>query len=123
MSKRSVGGGTYGAGKLGQIFQKMQKNQAKTDQAINDFERNFGLRLQKLNDDLNDIDDPQIDAEQFEKFISSQFGELKKNFRGVVDNIRTKDYRSFVKINENKAKANENSGAYNKMEEELKKLK
>ena len=49
----------------------MQKNQAKTDQAINDFERNFGLRLQRLNDDLEDIDDPQIDAEQFEKFINS----------------------------------------------------
>jgi hypothetical protein len=37
----------------------------------------------------------------------------------VVDNIRTKDYRSFVKINEAKAKQNESSGAYNKMEVEL----
>ncbi|CDW76546.1 protein phosphatase 1 regulatory subunit 7 isoform x1 [Stylonychia lemnae] len=117
------GKNTYGAGKLSEIFQKMQKNQSKTDQAINDFEKNFGLRLQKLRDDLVDIDDPQVDAEQFEKFVSSQFGDLKKNFREVVDNIRTKDYRSFVKINETKAKANESSGTYNKMEEELSKLK
>lgn len=81
----------------------MHKQTAQKDQAINDFERNFGLRLQKLREDLDDIDDPQIDAEQFEKFINGQFGELKKNFRKVVDNIRTKDYRSFVKVNEAKA--------------------
>eukprot|EP00347_Sterkiella_histriomuscorum_P021343 403334317 len=116
--------GTYGAGKLNEIIQKMQKGQAKTDQAINDFEKNFGLRLQRLNDDeQNDTDDPQIDAEHFEKFISSQFDGLKKNFRGIVDNIRTKDYRSFVKINEVKAKANESNGAYNKLDQELQKLK
>lgn len=90
----------------------MQKNQARTDKAINDFEKNFGLRLQKLNEDLHDIDDPQIDAEEFEKFISGQFTELKKNFRGVVDNIRTKDYSSFVQINQAKAQANQQSGAY-----------
>jgi len=36
----------------------MQKQSNQKDQAINDFERNFGLRLQKLNDDLEDIDDP-----------------------------------------------------------------
>ena len=36
----------------------MQKNQARTDKAINDFEKNFGLRLQKLNEELHDIDDP-----------------------------------------------------------------
>lgn len=101
----------------------MQKNQARTDKAINDFEKNFGLRLQKLNEELHDIDDPQIDAEEFEKFISGQFSELKKNFRGVVDNIRTADYTSFVQINQAKAQANQNSGAYKKMEQELSKLK
>ena len=52
---------------------------------------------------MDDIDDPQIDAEQFEKFINGQFGELKKNFREIVDNIRTKDFRSFAKVNEAKA--------------------
>lgn len=113
---------SYGAGKLNQLFSKYQKSQSKTDQIINDFERNFGLRLQKLNDNLEDIDEQQ-DAEKFEKFISSQFQELKKSFRGVVDNIRTKDYKTFVRINEGKAQNNEKSGAYNKLEDELSKLK
>jgi hypothetical protein len=100
----------------------MHKQSAQTDQAINNFERNFGLRLQKLNEDLEDIDDPQMDAEQFEKFISGQFADLKKNFRDIVDNIRTKDYRSFVKVNEGKAQQNQ-SAAYTKIEQELTKLK
>ena len=40
-----------------------------------------------------------------------------------MDNIRTKDYKSFVRINEGKAKTNEKTGAYNKLEDELEKLK
>lgn len=50
------------------------------------------------------MDDPRVDAEVFEKGIKRQFGELKRNFRDVVDNIRTNDYNSFVKVNEAKAK-------------------
>jgi hypothetical protein len=46
-----------------------------------------------------DIDDPQVDADLFEKGLKGQFGDLKKHFRDIVDNIRTKDYRSFVKVN------------------------
>ena len=46
-----------------------------------------------------DLDDPITDAEIFEHGIKKQFGDLKKNFRGVVDNIRTTDYTSFVKVN------------------------
>lgn len=49
------------------------------------------------------MDDPVIDAELFEKGIKKQFGELKRNFRDVVDNIRTQDYNSFVRINQKKA--------------------
>jgi uncharacterized protein YaaN involved in tellurite resistance len=48
---------SYGVGKLNQLFSKYQKTQSKTDQIINDFERNFGLRLQKLNENLEDIDE------------------------------------------------------------------
>ena len=66
-----------------------------------------------------DLDDPVTDAEIFEHGIKKQFTELKRNFRGVVDNIRTEDYNSFVKVNENKAKKNEEDGAYSKLEQEL----
>jgi hypothetical protein len=122
----------------------MQKSQKRTDEVINDFERNFGLRLQKLTDNQIgiglstdykviakeiqeqgrpvDLDDPVVDAEIFEKGIKRQFGELKKNFRGVVDNIRTNELQTFHKVNEPKAKKNE-SEAYSKLEEELKKVK
>lgn len=55
--------------------------------------------------------------------MKKQFGELKRNFSNVVDNIRTNDYNMFVKVNEGKAKQNEKNGAYNKLEAELKKLK
>ena len=41
---------SYGQNKLNQLFQMMQKSQNKTDQAIQDFEKNFGLRLQRLTD-------------------------------------------------------------------------
>lgn len=41
---------SYGQSKLNQLFQMMQKSQKRTDEVINDFERNFGLRLQKLTD-------------------------------------------------------------------------
>ena len=64
------------------------------------------------------MDDPVVDAEIFEKGIKRSFGELKKNFRGVVDNIRTKELESFHKINEPKAKQNE-SAAYSKLDLEL----
>ena len=41
----------------------------------------------------------------------------------MVDNIRTNDYKTFVKVNEPKAKQNQQDGAYNKLEFELDKLK
>lgn len=47
--------------------------------------------------------------------MKSQFGDLKKNFRGVVDNIRTNDFRSFQNINKEKAAKNDKEGAYNKL--------
>jgi hypothetical protein len=50
-----------------------------------------------------DMDDPQVDAAIFERGMKKQFGDLKRNFRGVVDNIRSSDYNSFVKVNANKA--------------------
>ena len=53
-----------------------------------------------------DLDDPKVDADIFEKGIKKQFGDLKKNFRGVVDNIRTEDYNVFLKVNAPKAKQN-----------------
>ena len=127
----------------------MQKSQNRTDEVIQDFERNFGLRLQKLtetsygvelstdyqsivkdmqvskgkNDQPLDLDDPKVDAEIFERGIKRQFTDLKKNFQNVVDNIRTDDYSVFVKVNEGKAQQNDKSGAYNKLEQELNKLK
>lgn len=70
-----------------------------------------------------DLDDPVVDAEIFERGIKRQFGDLKKNFRDVVDNLRTNDYKTFVKVNEPKAKQNEKKGAYSKLELELQKLK
>ena len=70
-----------------------------------------------------DPDDPRVDAQVFEKGIKKQFGDLTRNFSGVVDNIRTKDYTVFVKVNKDKAEVNEREGAYNKLDEELKKLK
>jgi hypothetical protein len=69
-----------------------------------------------------DLDDPVVDAEIFEKGIKRQFGELKKNFRCVVDNIRTNELETFHKVNEPKAKKNE-SAAYSKLELELQKIK
>jgi hypothetical protein len=63
-----------------------------------------------------------VDAEIFEKGIKRQFGELKKNFRGVVNNIRTQEVQTFHKVNEPKAKQNE-SAAYSKLEQELQKVK
>ena len=36
---------SYGQSKLTQLFQMMQKSQKRTDEVIQDFERNFGLRL------------------------------------------------------------------------------
>ena len=41
---------SYGQSKLNQLFSMMHKSQKRTDEVINDFERNFGLRLQKLTD-------------------------------------------------------------------------
>ena len=70
-----------------------------------------------------DLDDPQVEAEIFERGIKKQFGDLKRNFKNVVDNIRTKDYKTFVKVNEPKAKQNQQDGAYNKLDVELEKLK
>jgi hypothetical protein len=135
---------SYGQSKLNQLFSMMHKSQKRTDEVINDFERNFGLRLQKLTDNQIglglsadymqiakelqgtgkpvDLDDPVVDAEIFEKGIKRQFGELKKNFRGVVDNIRTNELETFHKVNEPKAKKNE-SAAYSKLELELQKIK
>lgn len=135
---------TYGQSKLNQLFSMMQKSQKRTDEVIQDFERNFGLRLQKLTDNQMgiglstdykiiakelqeqgkqvDLDDPVVDAEIFEKGIKRQFGELKKNFRGVVNNIRTQEVSTFHKVNEPKAKQNE-SAAYTKLEQELQKVK
>jgi hypothetical protein len=69
------------------------------------------------------MDDPVVDAEIFEKGIKRQFGDLKSTFREVVDNLRTNDYTTFVKVNESKAKQNQQAGAYNKLENELSKLK
>ena len=69
-----------------------------------------------------DLDDPKVDAEIFEKGIKKQFGELKRNFRDVVNTVRTNEVKTFRKVNEPKAKANE-AKAYNKLEEELKKVK
>jgi hypothetical protein len=40
-----------------------------------------------------------------------------------VDNLRTTDYNVFVRVNKDKAKVNNDAGIYNKMEEELQKLK
>lgn len=107
---------TYGANKLNSIFSKIQKQQQQTDKKITDFEKNLGLRLQKLNEKDNECEDPQQDAEHFEKEIQSQYGNIKKNFRDVVDGIRTKEYQQFVRINSAKARLNENNGAYNKLE-------
>lgn len=50
-----------------------------------------------------DLDDPVVDAEIFERGMKKQFGDLKKNFREVVDNLRTNDYNTFVRINQSKA--------------------
>jgi hypothetical protein len=68
-----------------------------------------------------DLDDPKIDAEIFEKGIKKQFGSLKRNFRDVVDNIRTNENEVFYKVNEPKRK--QNVEAFSKLEQELAKLK
>jgi len=80
------------------------------------------LKSQKGVESL-DLDDPVVDAEIFEKGIKRHFGDLKSTFRDVVDNLRTNDYTSFVKVNEPRAKQNEREGTYNKLEQELSKLK
>jgi hypothetical protein len=59
----------------------------------------------------------------FENGIKTQFKDIKKNFRNVVDGIRTKEYNSFVRINSAKALINQQKGAYTKLDEELSKLK
>lgn len=76
-----------------------------------------------LNGQPLDLDDPQIDAEIFERGMKKQFGDLKRNFRDVVDNIRTNEMDTFRNINIPKAKQNQQEGAYNKLEAELSKLK
>lgn len=88
----------------------MAKSQKQTDQIITDFEKNFGLRLQKLTDQpLSNIlhkdneDDPQADAEAFETLMKNQLHGLKRNFRNVVDGIRTNEVQSFIKANKDKA--------------------
>ena len=48
---------------------------------------------------------------------------MRKNFRGIVDNLRTNDYRVFVRVNKDKAKQNEKNGVYQQLDDELKKLK
>lgn len=73
-------------------------------QKLTDGQLGIGLSSDYQQLDERDVDDPRVDAEVFEKGIKRQFGELKRNFRDVVDNIRTNDYNSFVKVNEAKAK-------------------
>ena len=48
---------------------------------------------------------------------------MKRNFRDVVDNIRTNETETFIKANQAKAKANEKDGTYNKLQSDLAKLK
>ena len=104
---------SYGQSQLNQLFSMMHKSQNRTDKTIQDFEKNFGLRLMKLTVEPvpttggPDLEDPKVDAEVFEKGMKKQFGDLKRNFRDVVDNLRTDDYTTFVKVNEPKAKQNE----------------
>jgi hypothetical protein len=46
-----------------------------------------------LNEKDEECDDPQVDAEAFEKEIQNWYGDIKKNFRNIVDGIRTKEYK------------------------------
>jgi hypothetical protein len=59
---------------------------------------------------------------EFEEGFKKQFTEFKRDFRLRVDNLRTVEYEYFVKVNEGKAKVNEEKGVYKKIEEEAKKM-
>jgi hypothetical protein len=40
----------------------------------------------------------------------------------VVNGVRTKNFDKFIKVNEDKAKQNEQKGVYTKLDQEIKKL-
>lgn len=67
-----------------------------------------------------DLDDPKVDAEIFERGIKKQFGQLKRNFRDVVDNIRTNEIETFHKAPKTQKTESE---AYKKLDIELQKIK
>ena len=81
---------------LENLFQELNKNQEETNQKINDFEKNLGLKLQRFFEGDSDDDDPLEDAELFHTEVKSQYGEIKTNFRNVVDTLRTTEYDQFV---------------------------
>jgi hypothetical protein len=66
---------SYEQSKLSQLFNMMQKSQNRTDQAIIDFEKNFGLRLQKLTDNQLGLGLSTLDYQTAaKKELSSQNG-------------------------------------------------
>lgn len=114
--------GTRAYNQVTKLYNAMNRQRAATDHNVTDFEKNLGLILKKFNETEDAVEDPIEDAQYFEEGLKTQFSDFKKNFRGVVDNLRDKDYNIFVKVNEGKAKANDEAGIYTKLNEDLQKL-
>ena len=98
---------------LDELYIEAEKAAEKSDKMFNDLEKNFGLRVKALNErkgtggeDENDEAladvDPQKDVETFRQAIKQTFGDLRKQHRGVVDNLRTREHGTFTRIGESR---------------------
>lgn len=111
------------------MFSQVKKEQDKKEKMINDFERNVGLKLKTLNEyeDENDqaINNPQEDAAIFKHVIKDTYGSLRRAHRDIVDSVRTREFDTFSRVSASRASTRPERGAaaYNKIEDEVKKIK
>ena len=100
--KLFVGDEKDGAKVLGKIYRKIDGEEKKADKMFNDLERNFGLRVKQLNEYADSDDEaaqnPLKDVEVFKEVVKDTYGSIKRQHRGIVDELRTTEYETFSKI-------------------------
>lgn len=90
----------------------------------------FGPKVKSLNEYEDENDEakgnPIKDLEIYEHVIKHTYGEIRSTHRGVVDNLRTTERETFVRVqtaNRGGRRAQDETQAYSKIDEEVQKIK
>lgn len=91
---------------------------------FNDLEKTFGMKVQALNKKAAAKGEDGLTDEVvvFQEVIKQTFGDLRKQARDTVDNLRTREHETFSRITVSRA-SNRGGNANKRMDLEVIKLK